>query len=120
MSEEVKNATTVVPMAMLWSLTFNGVVGLAMFIAVLFCVGDLEEVLGTSYTFPFIQMLVQATGSTAGAAILLMVITIIDMALVMSTIVAASRMLWSFARDRGIPGWNWVRQVRPHLTLLSQ
>lgn len=112
MSEEVKNASSVVPISMLWSITFSGVVGLAMYIALLFSISDLDAALSTSFTYPFIQILLDALNSVAGTAVMLMIMIIIDMALVMSCVAAASRMLWSFARDKGVPGWQWLRQVR--------
>ena len=112
MSEEVKNAATVVPISMLWAIGFNGCLAFAMFLAVLFCIGDLDAVLSSSYTFPFIEVLLQATDSIAGTAVIIVLLLIIDIALVIGVTAAASRMLWSFARDKGVPGWRWLMQVR--------
>lgn len=111
MSEEVKNAATVVPVSMLWAIAFNGALGFAMFLAVLFCISDLNAVLTSSYAFPFIEVVFQATNSIAGTAIVIVILIIIDIALIIGVTASASRMLWSFARDKGVPGWHWLIQV---------
>ena len=112
MSEEVKNAAVVVPQSMLVAIVFNGVVGLAMFIAVLFAIEDLDTLLtAPTYVYPFIDILVQATNSVAGTAVIMVLIILIDLALVIGVVASASRMLWAFARDKGVPGWRWVMQV---------
>lgn len=112
MSEEIQNAATVVPKSIVWCIVLNGVVGLAMYIAILFCIGDLEAAIHTDFIYPFIEVLVQATNSTAGSAVILAILIIVDLALVIGVVAAASRMLWSFARDRGVPGWRQVSKVR--------
>ena len=54
MSEEIQNAAIVVPRAIILGINISGVVGLASFIAPLFCTGDLETALSTEYSYPFI------------------------------------------------------------------
>ena len=111
MSEEIHNAAVVVPRAIMRSLVFEGIVGLAMFIAVLFCLGDIETVLGTSYIYPFIEVLVRGTNSTAGSAAIVAILAILNLALEVGVLASASRMLWSFARDRGVPKWRTLSKV---------
>lgn len=52
---------------MLASVAINGLLGFAMTIATLFCLGNLDEILSTPTGFPFIQVFKNATGSNAGA-----------------------------------------------------
>lgn len=111
MSEEIQNAAIVVPRTIIWGITVNGMIGLAMYIAVLFCLGDLESITESTYIYPFIAELQQATQSTAGTAIIMAVILVVDIGLNIGVVVASSRMLWSFARDRGVPGWRWISKV---------
>ena len=111
MSEEIHNAAAIVPRSIIWSLFINGVVGLSMYIAVLFCLGDIDAVLNSDYVYPFIEVLLQATHSSAGTAVILTIIIIVDLGLVVGVVAASSRMLWSFARDRGVPGWRQISRV---------
>ena len=82
-----------------------------MYIAILFCVGDLEAAINTEYIYPFIEVLLQAIRSTAGSAVILAIMIVVDLGLVVGVVAASSRMLWSFARDRGVPGWRQISKV---------
>lgn len=96
---------------MIWSITLNGVVGLSMYIAVLFCAGDIDAAINSSYVYPFVEIVLQATSSRAGSAVIAAIIVIVFFGLVIGVVAASSRMLWAFARDRGVPCWTWLRQV---------
>lgn len=110
-SEEIHNAAIVGPRSLVWSIILNGVIGLNMYIAILFCVGDLEAAINTEYVYPFIEVLVQAIHSTAGSAVMLAILIVVDLGVVIGVVAASSQMLWSFARDRGIPGWRQISKV---------
>ncbi|KAG9228437.1 amino acid transporter-like protein [Amylocarpus encephaloides] len=111
MSEEIHNAATVVPRAIILSIFINGIVGLAALIAILFCLGDVEELFLTSFAYPFIQVFWNATNSVAGAAVMVVIVWVTGAGLAIGTMAAASRMLWAFARDRGVPGWRHISKV---------
>ncbi|KAL9119505.1 MAG: hypothetical protein Q9187_003940 [Circinaria calcarea] len=44
-------------------------------------------------------------------------ITILNICATISFVATASRMTWSFARDRGTPGWKYLSKVEPRSTL---
>ena len=111
MSEEIHNAAIVVPRSIVWSTVLNGVAGLSMYIAILFCMGDLDAAVNSDYIYPFIEVLLQATRSVAGTAAIIAILIIVDLGLVIGVVAASSRMLWSFARDRGVPGWRQISKV---------
>lgn len=67
MCEEIKDASTVVLRAMMLSMVVNGTLGLAMLLAILLCIGNIEDALSTPTRFPFIEIFAQATKSTQGA-----------------------------------------------------
>lgn len=52
------------------SVIINGFLGLGMLIAVLFCLGNLEDALSTPTGFPFIEIFSQATNSTSGGTVM--------------------------------------------------
>lgn len=70
MSEEVTNPRTNVPWALVWSISINGVLGLGMIIALMYCQGSIEQNLSTDTGFPFIGVFLQSLRSvpwTTGA-----------------------------------------------------
>ena len=113
MSEEISNASTVVPWTLLTSTILSGFLGFGMLIAILFCLGDLDGALSSPTGFGFVEVFLQATGSMPlTEAILVFVITLFTCASV-SCLAASSRMIWSFARDHGLPVWQILSQVSP-------
>lgn len=105
MSEEVKNASTDVPRSMLLSLAVNGSLALGMLLAVLFSADNIQELLNEvdSPTSPFIRIFKQSVGSVGGATVMVSIIIALEFCSAMGCLAAASRMTWSFARDRGLP-----------------
>ena len=84
-----------------------------MYIAILFCIGDVDAALNTQYSYPFIEILLLATDSRVGTAVIVGFMSFINLGIVIVVLTASSRMLWSFARDRGVPGWRMISKVRP-------
>ena len=118
MAEEIKNAAVVVPRAMIFSIAINGIMGFGMLLALLFCLGDPETALSTPTGYPFIAIFLQAVDSVSGALTMSAIITTLATLGTISWVAGASRMTWSFARDRGLPGWRYLSKVS--LTLLTR
>ena len=112
MCEEAENASTSIPNSLVASIGLNGVMGFAMLIAVLFCIGNVEEALKTPTGYPVIEIFRQATGSNAGGTGLMVVVLVFFSFANVSCLAAASRMMWAFARDRGLPGSALLSKVR--------
>ncbi|MCJ1393349.1 hypothetical protein MMC18_006222 [Xylographa bjoerkii] len=117
MSEEIQNAPVIVPRAIVFTYFFNGILGLGILIATLFCISDLDVVLEPPSGFAFIEIFRQTTYSTAGTTIMVSIITIMQLAATVSILTAASRQLWSFARDRGVPRWRILEKVDQRTTI---
>lgn len=111
MSEEIKNASRIVPRAMTFSIFVNGVLGFAMLISILFCLGNVDDVLNPDNPFPFMVIFLNGVQSLAGATTMAAVITVLTICATISVVASASRMTWSFARDRGVPGWSYISKV---------
>jgi choline transport protein len=105
MSEEVRNASTDVPRSMVLSLIINGTLALGMLLAVLFSAHDIPGLLADekAATAPFLRIFRHAVGSEAGATTMVCIIVLLEFCSAMGCLAAASRMTWSFARDRGLP-----------------
>ncbi|KAL8786251.1 MAG: hypothetical protein Q9195_008275 [Heterodermia aff. obscurata] len=108
MSEEIQGASLVVPRALMLSLLINGVLGFAMILALMFCIGDLQAALEAQETlgYPFLEIFLQAVKSKTGATLMASIIIAIGICCVVGAFATSSRMLWSFSRDHGTPGWR--------------
>ncbi|KAI5377396.1 hypothetical protein J4E82_003848 [Alternaria postmessia] len=115
MAEEVKNASKVVPRAIQISVLLNGTLGLAMLIAYLFCLGDLDDVLESSATlgYPYLYVFLKGTGSAAGAATMAMIMWTLGVCCLVGLMAATSRQMWSFARDNAVPFSAQVTKLNP-------
>ena len=114
MAEEIQNAEVVVPWSMVTTTLLNGSLGFAIVIAVLFVTTDITAALASPtgvLGYPFMQIFYDATGSKAGSSVLIVVMIIMDIAATIAFIATASRLIWAFARDRGLPGWRSVSKV---------
>ena len=129
MSEEIENAAVNVPRAIVTTMILNGATGFAMVIAVLFCLGDIDSVIvsdllyhlgrkcfnsrtkNTPTGFPFIQAFYNGTGSYAGATAMAGLLVALLGCAVIGFLATASRMTWSFARDRGVPFHHFISLV---------
>ena len=112
-AEEVYNASTVVPWAIVATIMVNGVLGLALLIALLFCLGDVTAALNTPTVFPFIEIFAQATNSNAGATTMTCLILLLLAASGSGCMATASRLLWSFSRDNAVPFSGYISRVSP-------
>lgn len=88
---------------MMSSVAINGVLGFIMLITLCFTLGEVDKVLNTPTNFPFIQIFYNTTGSIAATNAMTAVLVITLTASTITEVATASRQLWSFARDEGLP-----------------
>ncbi|PVH91255.1 amino acid transporter [Periconia macrospinosa] len=111
LAEEVQGASTVVPRSMIVSTILNGSMGFSMIIAALFCMGNLEETLGTPTGFPYMQVFLNATGTVRGATLMASVVIAAFVFVIVGVLATASRMVWAFSREKGMPGHSILVRV---------
>nr|POE54483.1 choline transport protein [Quercus suber] len=111
LAEESSNAEITIPRAILGAMLINGGIGFAMMITILYCLGDPESVLEGSTGFPFIQIFSNSVGNVAGATFMAVLVLTLTWACSIGITTTASRMTWSFARDRGLPFSKWIGTV---------
>nr|POE87746.1 choline transport protein [Quercus suber] len=111
LSEEVTNAAVTIPRAILGAMLINGGIGFAMMVTTLYCLGDPETVLKSPTGFPFIQIFADSVGNIAGATFMVALVLVLIWACSIGITTTASRMTWSFARDRGLPFSSWIGKV---------
>jgi choline transport protein len=103
MAEEVANASSNVPKAMISTVCINGALGLATYIFILYCFGNPEETLGTPFGLPFIQIFQTALQSQAATTALTCLLISLYTFATFNFVASASRQAWAFARDNGLP-----------------
>lgn len=100
MCEEIQNASTVVLRSLMWNIEINGILGLAMFIAIEFCIGNVEKVFENFIKFPFIDIFKLATGFNGGATAMSTLIQFFIFFAIIAIMAAVSKMMWVFSRDK--------------------
>jgi amino acid transporter len=90
----------------------NFILGLVMVITLCFTLGDVDSILATPTGYPFIQIFYDTTKSLAGTDVLVTILIVTLTASTISEVATASRQLWSFARDGGLPFAGVLSYVR--------
>ncbi|KAI8962018.1 amino acid transporter [Daldinia sp. FL1419] len=117
MSEEIQNASVIVPRAMIFTVLLNGTLGFGSLLALLFCIGDIDSALKSPTKYPFMAIFQEGVGSQRGAQAMASILVVLNLFAMVSLMATASRMTWSFARDRGLPGWFYISKVEPKTSI---
>jgi choline transport protein len=113
MSEELQDASYVLPRAMIWTAVSNSVLGFLMLVTFCVCLGDVESAINSPTGQPHIQILYNATQSVGGASALASITTIMAIFGCVNNVATCSRQLFAFARDNGVPFAAFLSHVRP-------
>ena len=111
LAEEVRNASVVVPWAMICTILLNGALGFAISIAFSFTLGDLDTDLKSETGFDFIQVFLTATNSVAGSSVMTAILIALVTCASFGFLASASRQTWAFARDKGLPFSGFLSHV---------
>jgi choline transport protein len=96
---------------MMWSVLPSAAMGIGMAVTLMFTMGDLDTILQTKTGEPFIQIFYNATQSYAATNFMVFIVIILIVSCCVSEAATASRQVWSFARDKGLPASSWLSQV---------
>lgn len=110
MSEEVKNASRYVPIAIAWGYFGNGVLALIVVVGLILALPSVPDALSNDSGFPFLYVLqktVSISGVNALSSIILIPVIFSNVLFNAST----ARQTYSFARDRGLPFSEWISHV---------
>ncbi|KAI5369214.1 putative amino acid/polyamine transporter I [Septoria linicola] len=113
MSDELLDASWTMPRAIMWTVGPNAALGFLMAVTLCFVAGDPATLLETTTGQPFIQVFYNGTRSLAATNTMVSIVVVCLTSCCISEVATASRQLWSFARDNGIPGSAWVSHVTP-------
>ena len=113
MAEEIHSASTVVPWTMISAVVVNGALGFGILLSVLFSVGDIQQALDTQTGYPFIEIFARAAG-LGGGTVMTCVVMVLGIFGTWALLATASRQMWAFARDNGLPFSRFLARVSLH------
>ncbi|KAK4551747.1 hypothetical protein LTR86_010940 [Recurvomyces mirabilis] len=99
LSEELEDASYVLPRAMCASAIVNYGLGFVMTITLMFNLGDLDDDLTSATGQPWAAVIQKITRSKAATIVLIVVMIV---------------MIFAFARDKGLPFHRFLSKVRPN------
>ena len=102
-AEEIKDASLVLPRSIMASLFLNGALGFVMLVTYLFCIGNVGDVIQSETHYPYIQVFYNVTRSHGGASTMASILIVLTICGCISNVATASRQLFAFARDGGMP-----------------
>ncbi|MEF3402549.1 APC family permease [Agromyces sp. CCNWLW203] len=111
-AEEVANPARRIPKAMMMTILVGGVSALFSFGGYVLAAPDLASIVSGEDADP-IPGILEATLGPVGAKLFLVIAITAFLSCVLSLQAAASRLLFSFARDGMIPGHRWLAKVSP-------
>ena len=103
MSEEVRKARHAVPRAMFWSIVMNGALAYGMVLVILYCAGDVNDLLSSGY--PLLLICISATQSVKAGSAMVGLSMIVTLACNLGSIASASRLTWAWSRDGALPAY---------------
>jgi len=109
-AEEVANPARRIPRAMMLTILVGGVSALFSFGGYVLAAPDLQAIVAGEDADP-IPAILESTLGPVGAKLFLVVAITAFLSCVLSLQAAASRLLFSFARDGMIPGHRWLSRV---------
>ena len=113
LSSEMKDAPRKVPQSMVLGVLVNALLAFAFVLVLLFFMGDPVAALMTPTGYPVIEIYLQATGSITGATVLTCFIIVPAAVCQFSIFASVTRLVWAFARDKGLPFSSFFSVVRP-------
>lgn len=101
--EEVRDSAIVVPRSMIIAQIINFALTMAFSVVILFGTGDIKQTLTGPTKYPIIQMFLNATGSKKATTAMAFVLIFGFLFSTLGLLACASRLVWAFARDKGLP-----------------
>ncbi|ODQ46813.1 hypothetical protein PICMEDRAFT_11781 [Pichia membranifaciens NRRL Y-2026] len=115
MSEEAKNASYGVPIGICGSITLCGFLGFFILVCTTACMNpDVATVLATDTGFPMAQVIYDSLGRRWAIAFMSLMAGC-QWLMGASLLTAASRQIWAFARDDGLPLCDIIKVVNKKL-----
>lgn len=115
MAEEVPQPERNIPIAILATVGIGFTTSWFYCISMFFSLKDLSKLINSATEVPILELYYQALNNTAGAIVLETLLVVTGMGCLIACHTWQSRLVWSFARDRGVPGHQWISKVNKTL-----
>ncbi|ODV66580.1 amino acid transporter [Hyphopichia burtonii NRRL Y-1933] len=115
LAEEVHSPETVIPIAILGTVTIGMVTAFSYSIAMFFSLHNLQDIINSNTGMPILDIYYQALGNKAGAICLGVLIFITACGVTISSHTWQARLCWSFSRDNGLPFSKYLSIIDPNL-----
>ena len=112
LAENARDASKTIPYSLMIAFGTNSILAFIMAVTLIFCVGDVDQVTAETSLTPFVVIFYNSTKSKAGTVVMVMPVILTFWAALVSQLATASRQLWAFARDGGIPWAHLLAPVR--------
>ncbi|KAF2655481.1 amino acid transporter [Lophiostoma macrostomum CBS 122681] len=116
LAEEVHHPERMIPIAIMGTVAIGFVTSwfwsMAMFFSI---VGDFNDIIASATGVPILELFHGALNNKAGATFLEVLIITTGLGCLIASHTWQSRLCWSFSRDRGLPGHQWLSKVHPKL-----
>ncbi|PWY86488.1 amino acid transporter [Aspergillus sclerotioniger CBS 115572] len=115
LAEEVPQPEKNIPIAIMTTVGLGFVTAWFYCVAMFFSITDLDALLNSATGVPILELYYQALRNRAGAIVLETLLVVTGMGCLIACHTWQSRLAWAFARDRGMPGHQWLSQVNKKL-----
>lgn len=109
-AEEVKNPGKKIPVAMILSIVFGAISAVISILGYLLSSPDLINIVNGKIADPIPAILNQALGEK-GATVFIVIAIVAMLSCILSLQAALSRLIFSFSRDRMLPGSEWMAKI---------
>lgn len=115
LAEEVPKPERNIPFAIMGTVAIGFGTAFIYSISMFFSMTDLDQLVNTPTLVPILELYYQATGSKAGATLMVFMVCFTGLGCQVACHTWQARLCWSFARDRGLPGSHLWAQVHPKM-----
>lgn len=113
LAEEIPNPGRNVPRAIMWPILLGLICSWPYAIACVASISHIDGVLNGETGFPLLTIYYQATGSKAGATVLLAMFVFCFFGCMVACMTTSSRTLWAVSRDNALPYSKFWMRVSP-------
>jgi choline transport protein len=111
LSEELRDASLILPQSMITTASINYVLGFIMTITFMATVGDVDAALSSRTGQPYIEVILNATKSRGATIVMTVILALLLLFCAINQVTTSSRQLFAFARDNGLPYSTFLSKV---------
>ncbi|KAK4966431.1 hypothetical protein LTR42_011594 [Elasticomyces elasticus] len=90
-----------------------GILSAGIVVTLIFTLGDLDDLVASPTGWPFLQLFYNTTKSYAGTDVMALLLILPLTGSVIACVATASRQIWAFARDNGVPFSSTIAHISP-------